>query len=224
MSEIDAARHTPDGPAAEAPGRDSTAAQQDHRAEQRRRIIAAAVTCFIRDGFHGSSMQKICAEAGMSPGALYRYFPSKESLIGAIVEGERADRARVLDVLQGARSFAEGLAEVMEMLLSDTSQIACAALGPEVMAEAIRNEKLRDALEPVEQETRDLLMRTLHTARANGEIDPALDLDTLNMLLNAIGDGLMLHNLLHPEWDLSGRSGEISGMIRRMIRPAPDGA
>ena len=224
MPHIDAARHDAGGPVAEETGRDSTAAQQDHRAEQRRRILAAAVACFVRDGFHGSSMQKICAEAGMSPGALYRYFPSKESLIGAIVESERADRARVLDVLEGAPSFAEGLADVMNLLLSDTSHIACAALGPEVMAEAIRNEKLRDALEPAEQETRDLLMRTLHTARANGEIDAAIDLDTLNMLLNAIGDGLILHNLLHPEWRLSGRSEQISGMIRRMIRPAPDGA
>src|SRR5262245_17106399 len=52
-------------------------AQSDRRAE----ILAAAQRCFVRSGFHGASMQDICAEAGMSPGNLYRYFPSKEALI-----------------------------------------------------------------------------------------------------------------------------------------------
>src|SRR4051812_17630808 len=51
-------------------------AQSDRRAE----ILAAAQRCFVRSGFHGASMQDICAEAGMSPGNLYRYFPSKEAL------------------------------------------------------------------------------------------------------------------------------------------------
>ena len=55
-------------------------AQSDRRAE----ILAAAQRCFVRSGFHGASMQDICAEAGMSPGNLYRYFPSKEALIAGI--------------------------------------------------------------------------------------------------------------------------------------------
>ena len=50
--------------------------QSDRRAE----ILAAAQRCFVRSGFHGASMQEICAEAGMSPGNLYRYFPSKEAI------------------------------------------------------------------------------------------------------------------------------------------------
>lgn len=193
--------------------------QQEHRAEQRRRIIAAAVACFTRDGFHGTSMQQICAEAGMSPGALYRYFPSKESLIGAIVEGERADRARILDALDSAPSLVDGLKDCLDVMLSPEPGLPCAALGPEVMAEAIRNETMREALEPVESETRARLGLSLEKALARGEIDPALDLETLNMVLNMIGDGLILHNLLHPEWHLQARAAAISDLIRRMIAP-----
>ena len=48
--------------------------------------MKAAKVCFVRSGFQGTSMQQICAEAGMSPGALYRYFPSKEAIIKAICE------------------------------------------------------------------------------------------------------------------------------------------
>ncbi|MEX0591455.1 MAG: helix-turn-helix domain-containing protein, partial [Xanthobacteraceae bacterium] len=38
-------------------------------------------------------MQEICAEARISPGGLYRYFPSKEAIIAAIAERDRADAA-----------------------------------------------------------------------------------------------------------------------------------
>src|SRR5262249_26576589 len=61
--------------------------QVDRRAE----ILAAAERCFAQSGFHGASMQEICAEAGMSPGNLYRYFPSKDSIILGIVERDRAE-------------------------------------------------------------------------------------------------------------------------------------
>ena len=51
------------------------------QSDRRDEILGAAQRCFVRSGFHGASMQDICAEAGMSPGNLYRYFPSKEALI-----------------------------------------------------------------------------------------------------------------------------------------------
>jgi AcrR family transcriptional regulator len=37
-------------------------------------------------GFHQTSMQQICSEAGMSAGNVYRYFPSKEAIIEGITE------------------------------------------------------------------------------------------------------------------------------------------
>ena len=58
----------------------NTQLQADRRAE----ILDAAERCFIRSGFHQASMQEICAEAKMSPGNLYRYFPSKEAIIAGI--------------------------------------------------------------------------------------------------------------------------------------------
>ena len=44
-------------------------------------------------------MHEICGEAGMSPGALYRYFPSKESIIEAISEDHRREDRRSLSAL-----------------------------------------------------------------------------------------------------------------------------
>lgn len=62
---------------------------RDDALRQRREaeILAAAAACFARRGAHAASMNEICAEARLSAGALYRYFPSKE----AIIEGLAAE-------------------------------------------------------------------------------------------------------------------------------------
>ena len=54
-----------------------------HIAARRQQIIEAARACFSRQGFHQTSVQDICKEAGLSPGAVYGYFPSKEHIIAA---------------------------------------------------------------------------------------------------------------------------------------------
>nr|MDT0667257.1 TetR/AcrR family transcriptional regulator [Micromonospora sp. DSM 115978] len=57
---------------------------QEHLDARRQQIIDAARRRFAVSGFHGTSMQDVLTEAGLSAGAVYRYFPSKESIIEAI--------------------------------------------------------------------------------------------------------------------------------------------
>ena len=79
---------------------------------RRREILDAALFCFRRRGFHQATMQEICAEAGLSPGALYRYFNSKADIIAAIAEDERSETDLVLrrasntgELIDGAVTF-----------------------------------------------------------------------------------------------------------------------
>ncbi|MFD7428011.1 TetR/AcrR family transcriptional regulator [Streptomyces sp. NPDC059818] len=57
---------------------------QEHLDARRRQILDGAARCFARDGFHGTSMQDVLKEVGLSAGAVYRYFTGKEDLIAAI--------------------------------------------------------------------------------------------------------------------------------------------
>lgn len=201
-----------------APPKPASTSKADHRNGQRQRILDAALACFSRDGFHGASMQKICAEAGMSPGALYRYFPSKESLIAAIVEGERAERLAFFDAVSKAPSVLDALTDCTAAMMQDGC-LASARLGPEVMAEAIRNADLRAAVEPHEEESRAQLKAALANAVTQGEVDPALDLDTVVALLQIIGDGILLHHQLHPQWQLAERLPAFAELVKRMLAP-----
>ena len=54
--------------------------------QRRRRIVEAAYRRFVQDGFAAASVDSICAEAGISKGAFYVHFKSKEALVHAVAE------------------------------------------------------------------------------------------------------------------------------------------
>jgi AcrR family transcriptional regulator len=56
------------------------------RAARRDQIIAAALACFARAGYHATTMADVAAQAGVSKGTPYLYFQSKEALFIALHE------------------------------------------------------------------------------------------------------------------------------------------
>jgi len=55
-----------------------------HRESRREQILTAAWKCFSRNGFHSTSMADVISEAGLSAGAVYLYFRSKDEIIVAV--------------------------------------------------------------------------------------------------------------------------------------------
>ena len=55
-----------------------------HLEARRRGILKAAFRCFVRNGLHTTTVRDICRAANLSPGAVYRYFPSKQAIIEAL--------------------------------------------------------------------------------------------------------------------------------------------
>ena len=54
------------------------------KGDKRERILAAAVTCFGRDGFYRTRIRDIARRAGVADGTVYLYFEGKEALLGAV--------------------------------------------------------------------------------------------------------------------------------------------
>src|SRR5512139_1422652 len=86
----------------------------DTQRARRENILDAAERCFARAGFHATSMQDICREARVSPGALYVYFASKEELIAGLAERNRQDFQARFAQLAGASDFFAALAAIGE--------------------------------------------------------------------------------------------------------------
>jgi AcrR family transcriptional regulator len=190
--------------------------QSDRRAE----ILAAAQRCFVRSGFHGASMHDICAEADMSPGNLYRYFPSKEALIAGIAERDRAEVAQQFagaDLSHGLFTVLEGMARhhftrrPMEQVLLCT----------EVMAEARRNQEIARLCASFDADVKRWLLDLLGAAVERGDIPADIDLDGVVTMLMIIADGVWWRRALDPGFDPAAMLPIFMDIARHMLRGRP---
>ncbi len=115
----------------------------EYRAERRAHIMAAARRCFVREGFHASSMQDLVAEAGMSSGAMYRYFASKDAVIEAIAADNLDQVVAVLaQAIGDGASPQAAIAAVLEFVTIRHGEDGFAAIAVLVWSEALRNPTL----------------------------------------------------------------------------------
>jgi TetR/AcrR family transcriptional regulator, repressor for uid operon len=168
----------------------------ERRDYQTQRIMDAAKACFVRSGFQGASMQQICAEAGMSPGALYRYFPSKEAIIEAICEADRREDAEIFAAMLSAPDLVEGFTTAAMMHMRHISETGNAPLFAEMRAESMRNEAVRICRERCMGEVEKAFYFHMKNGIEQGDIDPVVDLETLMPAIMAIGEGLAVNDLL----------------------------
>ncbi|MCU1642127.1 MAG: TetR/AcrR family transcriptional regulator [Nocardia sp.] len=64
---------------------------EEHLERRRLQILDAAQMCFARKGIHTTTMQDVFAESGLSAGAVYRYFKSKDDIIAALTSESTVD-------------------------------------------------------------------------------------------------------------------------------------
>jgi AcrR family transcriptional regulator len=158
----------------------------------------------------------------MSPGALYRYFPSKDAIIAAIVEEDRKQNAANIAQLKAAPTLVDGLMAVGREFLNEGSRPGCARIGPEVLAEAIRNPKMRALFDPIQAQVREGMTDALRAAVERGEVDPSLDIDAVVAILDALGDGLLIQLLMRPEQPLEALLPTVETLMRRFLAPPTD--
>ena len=172
---------------------------QETQRARREHILDAAERCFTREGFHRTSMQDICREAGISPGALYLYFTSKEDLIAGICEREKTKLAKDLASVAEAPDFMAALAQLGETYcLGEPPEKL--RLHLEINAEAMRNPAIGQTVCAIDKFVLESFERLLTDARAKGRIDPSVDLDTIAQVISILGDGLYLRRALHSDF------------------------
>lgn len=170
----------------------SRAGRRDHQVQ---RILDAAKSCFVRSGFQGASMQQICAEAGMSPGALYRYFPSKEAIVEAICEADRREDAEIFAVILTNPDVVDGVVAGAMAHIRHMHETHAAPLFAEICAESLRNEAVESMCMESMGQVEDMFRGYVGQAIERGEIDPLVELDVLLPTLMAFAHGMALNDL-----------------------------
>jgi TetR/AcrR family transcriptional repressor of uid operon len=192
----------------------------ERRDQQIQRILEAAQACFVRSGFQGASMQQICAEVGMSPGALYRYFPSKEAIVEAICEADRQDDMTCFGALRDATSAVDGLIAGAMAHIAHTSMQGSAPLFAEMRSESMRNEAIRATVDGHKGEVAAMIEPLLAAAIERGEVNPPVELPILMAVLMSIGEGMAINDLPARGVPLDKLEIALRAMIEGMLRPA----
>jgi TetR/AcrR family transcriptional regulator, repressor for uid operon len=196
--------------------RASAQLQIDRRAE----ILAAAARCFARSGFHGASMHDICAEAVMSPGNLYRYFRSKEEIIAAICERDRAIAAEGFAMVTRASDFWPAFAALAHyhFVERSTEDIAICA---EVFAESRRNPEIARLNHAFDDDVKKWMADLLRQAAARGDIHPQTDIGPAISMLMVMADGLFWRRATDPSFDAAAVLPLFLATTKHMLTSGP---
>lgn len=186
---------------------------------KRQQIVEAAILCFAEKGFHATSTAQICARAGMSPGNLFHYFPTKDAIIQAIAELDRLENAKAMAFLNEAPNVVEGLQALAKDVLLAASDPAYAALSIEIAAEATRNKAVAALFAANDQIMCSSLVAALQKGVERGEVDASLDLHQTASWLIAFLEGGVGRAALEPDFDLVASQTTLCAMITRLLRP-----
>jgi len=172
---------------------------------RRQQILDAAAACFARRGFHQTTMQDICGEAELSPGAVYRYFRSKEEIIEAMGQHRQRENAERLEQAMAKGKTAEVFDELLRVFFVDRVEeefSAYCALTIEFMSEAPRSPRIRESLRQTNKAVRDGLLEVVRQSQERGDIDATLDPEAVARVMVALYHGFITQRLIDPDVDV----------------------
>ncbi|MER7470607.1 MULTISPECIES: TetR/AcrR family transcriptional regulator [unclassified Micromonospora] len=190
----------------------------EHLAARRRQIVDAARRCFLREGFHRTTMQDVIAEAGLSVGAVYRYFPSKADLISAIAEEAVGGAEVVLDDLlrrEPPLPLVEALDRALAYVETQLGDDGALRIAIQVWGEAQRDPALAEFVAARYDDIRRHFEALVRRAQGTGEVAADADPEAVAAALFALVPGWFLQRLLTGRPD---RATYLAG-VRALLAP-----
>lgn len=155
---------------------------EERKTERRDQILEGARRCFAEHGYEGATVTKLEREIGLSRGAIFNYFPSKEELF---LELAARDTKRVSEVF-----LDQGLEGVLHEILDfDPSWLSVYL---ELVRRARTDPAFRKRLENRETEFVLANRARVEEAQRAGEIRDDLDPKSLGIFVNLVLHGLMV--------------------------------
>jgi AcrR family transcriptional regulator len=172
----------------------------EYKEQARVRIIEQALEMFSERGFYRTRMADIADSLGVSKGAIYQYFESKEQLF---VEALRHHGERRAGVVRGflesgsLKSISTG--EFFDQMLE--LRLGSLALSADLLRETARNEALREMLVGIAEDWGRELFDLIDGMKRDGTIRADVDSSSLSRGILALRDGLYSHLAMGADRD-----------------------
>jgi len=161
----------------------------EHKDAVRRRIMDAALVCLRRNGFQDITTRELLAEAGLSTGTFYNYFPTKELLYEALaIEALSDDIGNLLEGSEDGRAVGLGLFQFLQDFVMKDEEGAVAVAS--FRAGATATPQGAEAVARLNRYVVDEFVPLVQKAQVDGFVDPSIDAEAMVELIDIIWDGL----------------------------------
>lgn len=186
--------------------------------ERHIRILDAAERVFARAGFHAATMNDVAAEAGMSPGNLYRYFASKDAIVAGIAERDRMEIAADFAKLEPSRG---GLLDQLEELGRQhmtRKPREKAIIAVQIWAEATRNPEMARMCAGIDDAVAIGLTAAVAAAAMSGELPRNLDQARFLQAIFMMADGFFCRRAVDPDFDAAAGAETLFAAMRGLAQ------
>jgi AcrR family transcriptional regulator len=196
-------------------------AKRDARQQQ---ILDAALTCFSEDGFHQTGMADIVKRSGLSHGAVYLYFQSKDDLIEALAVDRHGQEALLNEAARYDKDPLEGLHVLVRgyaRWLTDPSSDQVRRVSVNGWAEALRNQRVRRSVVDGIDAARAVIVLLVTRAQSQRLISGDLGADAIARTLVALFQGFLLQVVWHQPVDVAAALAVVDRMLGGLAAPSP---
>jgi AcrR family transcriptional regulator len=185
------------------------------RAQTRARVLQAAGEVFAKRGYDRASLDDVAAAAGLTKGAVYSSFASKDELFYALMRERIGERLELVTqtvesqttLEEKTRDAVSGLAELIS-LQSDWHLLFI-----EFWARAVRDPGLREVLARERRSARALIARFISERAAAAGVELPAPAEQLALAVLALSNGIAIEHLADPDTVDASVFGVILGLL-----------
>ncbi|XVV08569.1 TetR/AcrR family transcriptional regulator [Actinoplanes sp. CA-131856] len=194
---------------------------EQYRADRRAEILGAAARLFAADGFHSTSMADIIGASGLSAGAVYRYFRSKDEIIGSVAEMALSNADEIFQALlaDGATPSPEQAVHAsIEAISGQLINVADSGaditrIGVQVWAEALRSPELAVRVNVVYRGLRRHFAEVARRWQAAGHLPADAVPEDVGAAMLGLVQGFVLQNLLVTDTNADSYLAGVRGLL-----------
>lgn len=174
---------------------------QQRSKETRKQIMDAAIELFCRQGYDAASVAEICEKAGVSKGAFYHHFPSKQTLflfildkwLGNLDSQLMSFRVPGKNVPQSMQDMADTMGSVFNVASGQLPMFM------EFMVQASRDKAIWNAAIAPYRDYQNTFANLIKDGIEEGSLNSDTEAQTAARVLIAFATGLLLQGVVMPE-------------------------
>jgi len=176
----------------------------DKKARTRSALLAAAAKVFAAKGYHGAAVDDVAIEAGVTKGAVYAHFRTKEALFLALVlEQGLANLAEVEAAFDATvDSPTRRRAGLLDRAVAAVASREWSMVGFEFLLHAARDPVLRRQVRDFYDRAREVDAAMTARAWREAGVDPAIAPQDFARITNGLILQLSLEQILNPKADM----------------------